>query len=131
MSIEKTIEKILEIKYIIDAEWEDMDIFSFEDDNVDENFFEWLNENYEEFYEEFMSTKTNKNITDFISVLSESHQDEELLEIVLQFIDEDKALSKELNGYIKRYQNECCDYEDPSEFEEDEYEDYDDYDDYN
>lgn len=140
MSIEVLIAKIINIKNSTNKNYEELGIFYFSDENIDEKFFEWLKSKDEELYLTVKSNvepdRDNPTIYDFVN-LDDLYDDEELLEIFINFISIDNILLDELEDNIKEieesdysnYDDYNDDYDDYSK--EDRYDDYDYYDDDN
>lgn len=133
MEIDEILEKILTIKDLSDCDWGNNNLFIFSDSDADFKFKSWLNENDPNLYSEFVKilelsgiTEDNGTITDFLNLMPETKTDEELIEIVVSFVIEEKDLLEELNDEIAIFfenENDKYGYND-------DYNDYDDYDDY-
>lgn len=148
MELEKFIEKILTIRSLSDTSWDKSNLFTFIDEEINYNFFMWLKENNNELFSEYLTILTginleldNSTIIDFLTVMSEINNEEDLIEIIIDFIAEDSDLLEELNNEINNilkkekdlFVFEDDDYEDDYDpydgFSKNRYNDYDNYDD--
>lgn len=125
MTIEALVGKIINIKNSLDKEYEELGVFYFSDENVDEKFFEWLKDKNNEIYLAVKSNAESENpsVFDFLG-LEDSYDEDELLEIFIEFVSLDKTRLEELEDNLSGFNKN--DYR-SSDYDEDYNNDYDDY----